>query len=431
MPKHTSEEQRLLERAAAVLPGGSLGNVKLGGEDAFIVREGRGSHIWDVSGNEYVDYLLGSGPMIMGHANPKVVAAAQEAMTHGSTFFTQTAAAVELAERIVEAVPCAEQVRFTSSGTEATYQALRLARAYRRKDKVLKFEGGFHGMHDYSLMSLSPSGNTPFPLPEPSSGGIPAAVTETVLVAPFNDLQAATDLIERYHKDLAAVIVEPLQRIISPQPGFLEGLREVTARHGVVLIFDEIVTGFRLSYGGAQAAYGVIPDLCALGKIVGGGFPLAAVAGRKEIMDHYDGALVGKEDFVPLIGTLSGNPVACAAGLATLEQLRTPGTYEAYHAKGAHLRNTLQRLFDEAEIPAVVSGHDVMFDVYFTGKPVVDYRSTLVDKRLNGVFDRALLERGVFKSPGKIYVGVCHTDADVTQTIEAFRAGVAAVADAG
>jgi glutamate-1-semialdehyde 2,1-aminomutase len=431
MPKHTNHEQRLLERAAAVLPGGSLGNVKLGGEDAFIVREGRGSHIWDVSGNEYVDYLLGSGPMIMGHANPQVIAAAQEAMTHGTTFFTQNEKAVELAERIVEAVPCADQVRFTSSGTEATYQALRLARAYRRKDKVLKFEGGFHGMHDYSLMSLSPSGNTPFPLPEASSGGIPAAVAETVLVSPFNDLQAATDLIERYHKDLAAVIVEPLQRIIAPQPGFLQGLREVTARHGVLLIFDEVVTGFRLSYGGAQAHYGVTPDLCALGKIVGGGFPLAAVAGRKEVMDHYDAALVGKEDFVPLIGTLSGNPVAAAAGLATLEQLRAPGVYEAYHAKGAHLRSTLQRLFDEAEIPAVVSGHDVMFDVYFTGKPVVDYRSTLVDKRLNGVFDRALLERGVFKSPGKVYVGVCHTEADLAQTIEAFKAGVQAVADAG
>jgi glutamate-1-semialdehyde 2,1-aminomutase len=431
MPKHTNEEQRLLERAAAVLPGGSLGNVKLGGEDAFIVREGRGSHIWDVSGNEYVDYLLGSGPMIMGHANPQVIAAAQEAMTHGTTFFTQNAKAVELAERIVEAVPCADQVRFTSSGTEATYQALRLARAYRRKDKVLKFEGGFHGMHDYSLMSLSPSGNTPFPLPEPSSGGIPAAVAETVLVAPFNDLQAATDLIERYHRDLAAVIVEPLQRIIAPQPGFLEGLREVTERYGVLLVFDEVVTGFRLGYGGAQEHYGVTPDLCALGKVVGGGFPLAAVAGRREVMDHYDATLVGKEDFVPLIGTLSGNPVAAAAGLATLEQLRAPGVYEAYHAKGAHLRSTLQRLFDEAEIPAVVSGHEVMFDVYFTPKPVVDYRSTLVDKRLNGVFDRALLERGVFKSPGKIYVGVCHTDADVAQTIEAFKAGVQAVADAG
>ena len=426
----TPEERALLARAARALPGGTLGNVRMDDDYAFIVAGGQGSRIRDVSGNEYIDYLLGSGPMVLGHAHPKVIEAATAAMAKGTTFFAQNAYAVELAERIVEAMPCAEQARFVSSGTEATYNALKIARAFRKRDKILKFEGGFHGMHDYSQMSLSPSGKTPFPQPEPSSAGIPKAVQETVLVAPFNDLNAVEDLLDRYHDELAAVIVEPVQRVIEPQPGFLQGLRELTDRYGVLLIFDEVVTGFRLAYGGAQEHYGVIPDLSAIGKIVGGGFPLAGVVGRRELMEHYDAKAVAPEDFVPQTGTLSGNPVAAAAGLATLEVLREPGVYAAYHARAARLRSTLQRLLDEAEVPAVVSGVDMMFDVYFTDQPIVDYRSTLVDKTLNRVFDNTLLEHGVFKPSGKTYVGVCHTDADIDRTIEAFKAGVAAVREA-
>lgn len=424
------EERQILQRAGKVLPGGSLGNLRLPDEYAFVVREGHGSHIWDVSGNEYIDYLLSSGPMVLGHAHPKVIAATEEALHKGSSFFTQNAYAVELAERIVEAMPCAEQVRFTSTGTEATLQAMRLARAFRKRDKVLKFEGGFHGMHDYSLMSLSPSGTTPFPQPEPSSAGIPAVVQETMLIAPFNDLDGTAEIIERHHDELAAVIAEPVQRVIAPNPGFLQGLRELCDRYGIPLIFDEVVTGFRLAYGGAQEYYGVTPDISAIGKIVGGGFPLAAVAGKRELMEAYDASAVPSDGFVPQIGTLSGNPIASAAGLATLEVLREPGRYEAYHATGARLRGTLQQLLDEAEVPAVVSGVDVMFDVYFTDHAVENYRDTLVDKRLNRVFDQTLMEHGVFKSPGKVYVGMCHDDDDVERTIEAFKAGVAAVRDA-
>ena len=240
----TPEERALLARAARALPGGTLGNVRMDDDYAFIVAGGQGSRIRDVSGNEYIDYLLGSGPMVLGHAHPKVIEAATAAMAKGTTFFAQNAYAVELAERIVEAMPCAEQARFVSSGTEATYNALKVARAFRKRDKILKFEGGFHGMNDYSQMSLSPSGKTPFPQPEPSSAGIPKAVQETVLVAPFNDLNAVEDLLDRYHDELAAVIVEPVQRVIEPQPGFLQGLRELTDRYGVLLVFDEVVTGF-------------------------------------------------------------------------------------------------------------------------------------------------------------------------------------------
>ncbi len=426
----SAEEKDLLGRAGRALPGGTLGNVRMDEQYGFIVESGRGARIRDVSGNEYIDYLLGSGPMVLGHAHPKVIEAAAAAMAKGTTFFAQNAYAVELAERIIDAMPCAEQVRFISSGTEATYNALKIARAFRKRDKILKFEGGYHGMHDYSQMSLSPTGEANFPHPEPSSAGIPRALQETVLVAPFNDLNAVEDILDRYHDELAAVIVEPVQRIIEPQPGFLQGLRELTERYGVLLVFDEVVTGFRLSYGGAQEYYGVTPDIAAFGKIAGGGFPLAGVAGRRDLMEHLDARAVAAEDYVPQIGTLSGNPVAAAAGIATLDALREPGVYDAYHARANRLRTTLQRLFNEVEIPAVVSGVDVMFDVYFTGQPIVDYRSTLVDKTLNRVFDNALLEHGVFKSAGKMYVGVCHTDEEIDRTIEAFKAGVAAVCEA-
>ena len=428
--KRTDEERDLLARAARAMPGGYLGNMRLDGDDAFIVRDGAGSWIHDLSGNEYIDYALGSGPMILGHAHPSVIEAVSEALRKGSTFFVENAYAIELAERIVDAVPCAEQVRFTTSGTDATFQCLRLARAFRRRDKILKFEGGYHGTHDYAAMSMKPSGTTPFPAPEPSSAGIPNAVQDTVLVAPYNDIETTAGLIEQHHDELAAVIVEPVQRTIAPRDGFLAGLREVTERFGVPLIFDEVVTGFRLAYGGAQEAYGVTPDLAAFGKIVGGGFPLAAIVGRRELLEAFDSASVPPDAYVPQVGTLNGNPVAAAAGLATLAELREPGRYAAYHATGAHLRTTLQRLFDEAEIPAVVSGADVFFDVYFTGQPLVDYRSTLGDDKLKKVFDRALLEHGVLKTPEKFYVGMCHDETDVEQTIAAFEAGVAAVRDA-
>jgi glutamate-1-semialdehyde 2,1-aminomutase len=428
--RRTHEERQILGRAATVLPGGTLGNVRLPDDYAFIVREGRGSRIWDISGNEYIDYLLGSGPMVVGHAHTKVIAAAEEAMRKGSTFFTQNPYAIELAERIVEAVPCADQVRYTSTGTEATSYALRVARAFTRRDKILKFEGGFHGMHDYSLMSLSPTGTLPFPAPEPSSAGIPKAIQETVLVAPFNDIETTSDIIQKNHNDLAAVIVEPVQRILAPQPGFLEGLREVTTRYDIPLIFDEVVTGFRMAYGGAQQYYGVTPDLTAIGKIVGGGFPLAAVVGRKELMDVYDAAAVGPGDFLPQVGTLNGNPVAAAAGLATLEIMRAPGLYEAYWEKGGRLRSGLQQMLDEAEIPATVSGIDLMFDIYFTETPITGFRSTMrADKSKNKIFDETLMEHGVFKPPGKVYVGVCHSEEDVQKTLAAFQAGVNALRD--
>jgi glutamate-1-semialdehyde 2,1-aminomutase len=426
--QHTQEEKDLLQRAARVWPDGNLGNLRPTDGYELFIRKGQGSRLWDVSGNEYIDYLLGSGPMILGHAHPAVVEAVEEALSRGTTYATQNVDALLLSEEIVSAVPCAEQIRFTTSGTEATFQCLRLARAYRKRDKVLKFEGAYHGIHDYAMMSWFPHDPPPFPEPVPASAGIPKAVQDTVLIAPFNDLETTTAIIEAHHDELAAVIVEPLQRNLEAVPGFLEGVRAVTARLDIPLVFDEVVTGFRLAYGGAQEFYGVVPDLAALGKVVGGGFPLAAVVGSRELMQAYDVASVAAEEWVPQIGTLNGSPVAAAAGLATLKELKNDGMYERYRATGTYLKDTLQRLLDEAEIPAQVSGDASAFDVYFTDHPVTDYRSSLDSRvELNTVFDRTLLENGVFKRPRQMYVGMCHTDADVERTVEVFKLAVAAL----
>src|SRR6202795_5364328 len=269
----SARETELLERAKRRLPGGVLGTSRYAEDAAFVVKHGKGSKIYDVSGREYIDYVLASGPLILGHAHPAVVAAVRAQIEGGSTYFMVNEPIIQLAEEICQAVPCAEQVRFTSTGSEATFFALRVARAHRRRDKVLKFEGGFHGTHDAALMSVSPRSPKAFPAALPDSAGIPHAIGEDVLIAPYNDLATAEALIATYHNDLAAVIVEPYQRVIPPAPGFLRGLRDVTRRYGVLLVFDEIVTGFRLAYGGAQEYYGVVPDIAALGKSIAGRVP--------------------------------------------------------------------------------------------------------------------------------------------------------------
>ena len=415
------EEQALIEKAHRFLPGGSLGNLPMD----VVIREGRGSRIWDVSGNEYIDYLLGSGPMLVGHAHPEVVAAVQGQVERGSTFFSGNENAILLAEEIVKAVPCAEMVRFSSSGTEATLYAMRTARAFRGRDKVLKFEGGFHGMNDYALMSMSPADPPDFPQAAPDSAGIPRSVEGEMLIAPFNDIETTSAIIERHHDELGGVIVEPFQRLLPPEPGFLEGLRDVTHQYEIPLIFDEVVTGFRFSYGGAQEYYGVTPDLCTLGKALAGGFPLTAVAGRQELMDHFDATATGGEGFMPQIGTLSGNPVAAVAGLATLDILRRPGTYDALFATGQQIKDSLQRLLDEAEIPAKVVGEAPLFDVFFTDAEITDYRSTLgSDKEMLRRFNGLIMENGVFKGDSKYYLSTVHTQKDVDRTVAAFASAV-------
>jgi glutamate-1-semialdehyde 2,1-aminomutase len=418
-------QPRLIDQAKRVLPGGTFGNFAA----EIVIRDGKGGRVRDESGREYVDFLLGSGPMLVGHADPEVTAAAQARIAAGTTFFANNRYGIALAEAIVAAVPCAEQVRFVSTGTEADAYAMRAARAFKKRDKVLKFEGGFHGMSDYSLMSLAPRRPGNFPRPVPDSAGIPKSLSDEVLIAPFNDLDVAASLVRAHRDELAAVILEPFQRIIPPRPGFLAGLRRVTAENGVLLIFDEVVTGFRFAYGGAQEYYGVVPDLCTLGKVIGGGFPLAAIAGRADIMAHFDRAQVGEDAFLPQIGTLSGNPVAAAAGLATLDILRRPGAYERIFATGRVLMESLAALLQRHGIAAQVVGEPPLFDIVFSAEPVHDYRSFLRgDADRMRRFNALLRERGILKGESKYYISLAHTDEDIRHTVAAWDSALAALA---
>jgi glutamate-1-semialdehyde 2,1-aminomutase len=417
-----TKQTDVFKAAQRVLPAGTFGNFP--GE--VIIREGKGGHVWDEDGKEYVDYLLGSGPMLVGHAHPEVTEAAQAQIAKGTTFFANNRLGIELAEAIVEAVPCAEQVRFVSSGSEADLYAMRAARAFTKRDKILKFEGGYHGMSDYSLMSLAPKRSGNFPQAVPDSAGIPKSVREDMIIAPFNDADAVDGLVRDHRDELAGVIVEPFQRIIAPQSGFLSALRKITSDNGVPLIFDEVVTGFRLAYGGAQEYYGVVPDLCTLGKVIGGGFPLAAIAGKAEIMKHFDKNKVGDENYLVQIGTLSGNPVAAAAGLATMAILKRPGAYERIHATGKKLMAALDGLMKEAGIPAQISGEPPLFDVVFSTEPVRDYRTTLAgDADLARRFNALLRERGILKGEQKYYISLAHTEDDIEFTIAAWKDAIA------
>ncbi|MCH2675539.1 MAG: aminotransferase class III-fold pyridoxal phosphate-dependent enzyme [Chloroflexota bacterium] len=422
MARRSDAEKRLLEKARRYLPGGNGGNLALPTELDFLASRGQGARIFDVSGNEYVDWLMGSGPMILGHAHPAVTEAVIKAVEGGSTFFATNDKAVELAEEMVNAIPCAEQVRFTTSGTDACFNAMRACRAFTGKEKVLKFEGGFHGTSDYALMSLTPPPSVEYPQAQASSGGIPKAIEDLMLIAPYNDLGTTETIIKAHLEDIAAVIVEPVQRVIAPQPGFLQGLRDLTKRYNIPLIFDEVVTSFRLAYGGAQEFYGVTPDICTVGKIMGGGYPLAAVTGRADILSVYDRSASDNDTYVNQIGTLNGNPVACAAGLATLEVMREPATYTKIHGAGAAIRNALVDICQQNGVPVQSCGEDAIFDVYFSEQPISNYRDTLsADSAMMTRFNTGLLERGILKGAQKYYPSAVHSDNDVEKTIQAIQ----------
>ena len=424
-------ERELLKKAARYLPAGAC-NPGMSRETAMIVREARGSRITDMSGNEYIDYLLGSGPMLLGHAHPHVVRAVRDQLELGSSYLLVSEPTVRLAEALVSAVPCAERVSLCNSGSEAVSYALRLARAHRGRDKILKFEGGYHGQYDDVLMSNQWTREpAEHPRAVPNSLGIPRSVASEVVVAPYNDVEFATDLIGRRHDELAAVIVEPMQRTIPPRPGFLEGLREVTAQHDVPLVFDEVVTGFRLAFGGAQEYYGVTPDLCALGKSISAGFPIGVICGREEIMSHAEAARQVTGGYVSITGTYSGNPLSCLAALAAIEVLREEGVYDRLFARGRRLMSELQRMLDRAGIRARVMGEPPAFQPWFTDGEVVDHRSALACDPVRGMrLTALLLDRGVMKAHEKFFVSIAHSDEDIERTLAAFESAVAELASA-
>jgi glutamate-1-semialdehyde 2,1-aminomutase len=417
----SAREAELLAAARRLLPSG-VRNPSVLPEYAMVVERAFGARIVDASGNEYVDYLLGSGPLLLGHAHPAVTAAVAAQLERGTTYLLVNEPAIRLAEQLVELVPCAEAVTFHSTGSEATFFALRLARAFRGRDAILKFEGAYHGMHDAALMSTQwTQSPAPFPTAVPSSRGIPASVPGEVLIAPFNDVATTTALVERHHDALAAVIVEPLQRTIPPAPGFLAELRRVTLHYGIPLVFDEVVTGFRFGLGGAQARYGVTPDLCALGKSISGGLPLGVVCGRRDLMALADPERREHGDGVLLTGTYSGNPLAAAAALACIAELRKPGVYERLAATGARLMTALQRGADDLGVACLVQGEPTVFQPWFTSAPVVDHRTALAaDHGRAAAFTALLLEAGVVKAHEKLFVSAAHGEEEVARTIAAF-----------
>lgn len=415
---HTQDEW--IERARQVLPAGGFGNF----DHSMMIARGSGSRVWDEDGHEYVDYLIGSGPMLVGHGHPEVLEVVLEQLPKGMTFFANNARGVELADAICEAVPCCEQIRFVTSGGEADMYALRLARAFTKKNKILKFEGGYHGMSAEAQMSLAPEIEVNFPQAVPDSAGIPTSVSEDMLIAPFNDLLAVETILAE-QRDIAAIIVEPLQRIIPPTTGFLQGLRSLCDKYHILLIFDEIVTGFRLAYGGAQERYGVIPDICTLGKIIGGGFPLAAVGANSEIMKHFDKAIVGSEGWLMQLGTLSGNPIASVAGLKTMEILQRPGQYQKLRQIGKRLQEIQSDNLTKEGIDHQIVGDETLFDVIFTNRNCVDYRSTKHDEPTKAQkYNKTLREQGILKAPTKLYPSLAVTDLDIEKTNQAVISAV-------
>jgi glutamate-1-semialdehyde 2,1-aminomutase len=422
-------QQRLLDDAGRYLAGGGTGLFVLPPELNLVVDHGLGSRIVDVAGREYIDYHLGSGPALLGHAHPGVADAVAARLRLGSTYFFLNEPEIELARRLVEAIPCADCVHYTGSGTEATYYALRIARAFTGRTRILKFEGAWHGMHDYGLFGTVPTAPSDYPRARADSVGVPASIGEQVLVTPFNETDAAVAMIERHAGELAAVIVEPLQRVLRPEPGFLQALREVTERHGIVLIFDEIVTGFRIAWGGAQQAYGVVPDLACYGKAISGGYPLAAIAGRADVMAVLDARSRPRAEVVWATNTLNGNPICAAAGVAALQALSAPGTYEALARIGGRLRAGIVAAGERHGFDVQAPGEDAVFGVRFTSRrPLRTWTDAITaDTGLGWRWAMELLRRGLLVNPNeKFYVSTAHTDADVDHTLgvvdEAFAA---------
>jgi glutamate-1-semialdehyde 2,1-aminomutase len=413
--------REIFDRSQEYMPGGVNSPVRdfgaVGGQPLVIAR-GEGPYLYDVDGNRYIDYVCSWGPLILGHAHPAVVEAVQRAAERGTSYGAPTEAEAELAQLVVEAVPSIEMVRFVNSGTEATMSALRLARAYTRRDKVVKFEGCYHG-HADGLLVQAGSGVTTLGLPD--SPGVPASYAQETLVARFNDVAGVEALFERHGEEIAAVIVEPVAAnmgVVPPLPGFLASLREITDRAGSLLIFDEVVTGFRVAYGGAQSLFGVTPDLTCLGKIIGGGLPVGAYGGKRRIMEMM--APLGP---VYQAGTLSGNPLAMNAGLATLRELQSPGFYERLDALSSRLVDGAARAAASAGVSVRLNRVGSMRTPFFVDAPVVDYESARrSDRERYARFFHGMLERGVYLAPSQFeaaFVSAAHGEAEIDATIAA------------
>ena len=418
-----SHSHTLYQEAQQLLPGGVNSPVRafrgVGGEPIFI-DSARGPYLFDVDGNRYLDYVQSWGPMILGHAHPSVVEAVIQASKRGFSFGAPTEAESELAKMVIESVPSIEMVRFVNSGTEATMSALRLARAYTGRHKIIKFSGCYHGHADMLLVQAG-SGVATMGLPD--SPGVPPEATGNTLIAPYNDIEAVEMLFDTYPTEIAAVIVEPVAAnmgLVLPQPGFLEQLRSLTKAYGALLIFDEVMTGFRVALGGMQERVSIIPDLTCLGKIIGGGLPVGAYGGRREIMEQ-----VAPLGAMYQAGTLSGNPLAMAAGIATLTEMRKPGQYEELERKSQMLGNGLERVKNETGVELQFARIGAMFCLYFTGQPVTDYASAKSsDTASFAQYFWNMLARGIYLPPSQFeacFISLALDDEMIEETIESAR----------
>jgi glutamate-1-semialdehyde 2,1-aminomutase len=414
----TEKSQQLFERAQRYLPGGVDSPVRayksVGGTPPFIVR-GHGSKLHDADGNHYIDYVCSWGPLILGHAHPQIVNVLTRAAESGTSFGAPTELEVTLAEMVNQAVPSMEMVRFVSSGTEATMSAIRLARAFTKRDKIIKFAGCYHG-HSDGLLAKAGSGVATLGIPD--SPGVPAGYTQNTLTAPYNDLTAVGKLFQQYKGEIAAIILEPVAAnmgVVHPQKGFLEGLRKITSENEALLIFDEVITGFRLAYGGAQSVFGIEPDLTCLGKIIGGGLPVGAYGGRRDIMQ-----LMAPQGPVYQAGTLSGNPLAMTAGIETLRLLNQPGTYEQLEKRASLLEKALIKSAKAHGVQLRVARAASLMTVFFTQGQVTDYDSAKKsDTALFAKFFHGLLDEGIYWPPSQFeaaFVSLAHTSEDIDQT---------------
>jgi glutamate-1-semialdehyde 2,1-aminomutase len=423
MIERSDEERALIAEAERLFPTQTR-CLTFDPELNFCVSKAKGSHIWDVSGNEYIDYLLGSGPHVLGHAHPAVLEALRTVPESGTSHLIINEHAVKLGQKIVQHVPCAEMVSLHSSGSEATFFAMRLARVYRKRDKILKFEGAYHGMNDYAMMSNQwTMGSPEFPNAVPNTHGIPRVLRDQVLIAPFNDLGAAAAIIAEHRDELGGVIIEPIQRTFEPKAGFLQGIREVTSNFDIPLIFDEVVTGFRVGLGGAQALYGVTPDLCATGKAISGGLPLGVLCGREDIMSIANPKRrLQMLPFSMQTGTFSSNPVCSSVALALIEEFEKPGVYERLEEVGTKVRRGLRDAIAHSGIEACVTGVPSVFEIWFCKDEPYDHRSSRASELYKSVrFSDLLLRLGVLKAAEKFFISAVHTEEDIARTVEAFH----------
>lgn len=422
----------LFEAAQRVIPGGVNSPARafgpVGGQPLFISR-GSGSKVYDADGREYIDYVCSWGPLVLGHAPPGVVERLKRTCEQGTSFGAPTETEVEMARLVTELVPGVEMVRMVNSGTEATMSAVRLARGYTGREKVIKFEGCWHGHADSFLIQ---AGSSALTTGVPSSPGVTAGTAGDTLTAPYNDLEAVKRIAAENRDEIAAVIVEPVagnMGVIPPADGFLEGLRELTADSEIVLIFDEVITGFRVHPGGAQALYGVTPDLTTLGKIIGGGLPVGAFGGRREIMSHI--SPLGKG--VSQAGTLSGNPLAMTAGYETLRRLREPGAYESLEGKAAALEAGFRENLRSLGLPFRLNRVGSMMTLFFTDRPVTRYEAAVAcDQEAFARYFRVMLEQGVYLAPSQFeatFVSLAHTEADIDRTVKAQHTALKSCAD--